>query len=85
MRRQLYADAFCTQFKDKQIIMPEKMPVGLWTSSLPVFVAKELIPISQVLPIPVSVAKGQTIKKTKIEVFIWLCYRIVVNSNVEIV
>ena len=71
---------------NKQIIMPGKMRVGLWTAAPPVFVAKELIPISQVLPtIPVSVAKRQTIKKTEIEVFIWLCYRIVVNSNVEVV
>ena len=58
-----------------------------WFMSLPtVFVAEELIPISQVSPTPVSVAKlRQTIKKIEIEVFIWLCYPIVVNSNVEIV
>ena len=58
-----------------------------WFMSPPtVFVAEELIPISQVSPTPVSVAKlQQTIKKTEIEVFIWLRYRIVVNSNVEIV
>ena len=56
-----------------------------WFMSLPtVFVAEELIPISQVSQ-SASQNYTATIKNTEIEVFIWLCYRIVVNSNVEIV
>ena len=51
----------------------------------PVFVTKELVSVSQVSPIPASVVKLKTIKKTEISVFyLARCYRIVVNSNVEI-